>query len=501
MNNSIFFHSRSRVGTLLFVGFLIAMAFSAGCTTPTLPDPEPLPGNLAVPVPESFRLSCGLPVWLLTSRQVPLVSLTLATRTGSSSDPDGKEGLTSLMATMLDEGAGNRGPLEIAEELEFLGASLDVSTGKEVLRVSLDMLKRNLAPALDILSDVILRPRFEPQEWDRVKALALNDLAQRRENPSQVARIVSERVFYGESHPFGHPTDGYEESVKTIRLEDVKKAYSDSVRPENAVLVVVGDLSRKELEEGLEERFGGWRGGDASRRSPPAPPVPERSARLIIVDKPGVSQTAIRILLPCPPRSSPQIAPLTLANTVLGGTFTSRLVSNLREKNGYTYGARSALALRSWPSHLVAGSSVYTEKTVPALVELCREFRAMETGNITEDEFRKVRSTHWRRAVEALESQRSMLGLYVLSAALEFPPDERKQFHQWVQKASLEEVSEAARKIFHWHRATIVLVGDWKSIEEQLAELRAHPRKDLAGMPCTLPEVELRGRDGQRLEE
>ena len=125
----------------------------------------------------------------------------------------------------------------------------------------------------------------------------------------------------------------------------------------------------------------------------------------------------------------------------------------------------------------------------------------METGNITEDEFRKVRSTHWRRAVEALESQRSMLGLYVLSAALEFPPDERKQFHQWVQKASLEEVSEAARKIFHWHRATIVLVGDWKSIEEQLAEFRAHPRKDLAGMPCTLPEVELRGRDGQRLEE
>jgi len=469
-----------------------------------IPDPEPLSDDLDVPVPETFQLPGGLPVWLLTSRQVPLISLTLAIRTGSASDPDGKEGLTSLMATMLDEGAANRGPLEIAEELDFLGASLDISTGKEVVQLSLDMLKRNLAPSLDILSDVVLRPRFEPREWDRVKALALNNLIQRREDPSQVARMVSERAFYGESHPFGHPTDGYEESVKTIRLEDVKKAYTDSVRPEDAVLVVVGDTSRKELEEQLASRFGSWKGGGSSRRSPPLPPTPEeptrgRAARLIIVDKPGVSQTAIRILLACPPLSSPEIAPLSLANTVLGGTFTSRLVTNLREKNGYTYGARSVIAQRSLPSHLVTGSAVYTDKTVPALVELCREFRAMETGNITADEFHKVRSTHWRRTVEALQSQKNTLGLYVLSAALGFPPVERKQFHQRVQKASLEEVSEAAREIFHWEPATIVLVGDRKAIEQQLAELEAHPQKDLAGSPCTLPEVELRGREGQRL--
>jgi zinc protease len=475
------------------------MALSAGCSAPTIPDPEPLSGDLDVPLPETFQLAGGLSVWLVTSRQVPMVSLTLATRTGSASDPDGLEGLTSLMATMLDEGAGERGPLEIAEELDFLGASLHIGTGKEVVQVSLDVLKRNLGPALDILSDVVLRPRFDSGEWDRVKALALNNLTQRREDPSQVARVVSERAFYGEAHPFGHPSAGYEESVKTIRLVDIQKAYKDSVRPENSVLVVVGDISRKKLEEQLEGRFGSWKGVGTRPQSPPSPPVPEKAAQLIIVDKPGVSQTAIRILLACPPWSSPEIAPLSLANTALGGTFTSRLVSNLREKNGYTYGARSVIAQRSSPSHLVAASSVYTEKTAAALVEFCREFRAMKTGNITGDEFRKVRATHWRRTVEALQSQNRMLGLYALSAALGFPPDERRQFHQRLQHTSLQDVSQAARETFDWDPATIVLVGDRKAIEQQLAELEAHPEKDREGNPCTLPEVQLRGREGERL--
>jgi zinc protease len=487
-------HRRLLVPPALAVAALVTLN---GCETAPRAAPAPT-ASFSVPVPESFRLANGLSVWLVPSKEVPLVHVSLVLPGGSSLDPRGKEGLAALTAEMLDEGAGKRGPLEIADEVDFLGAELTVATQKEFLEVTLAALRRNLDASLDILADVVLRPAFSPGEWERVKSLALNDLAQRREEARDVARVVSERVFYGDDHPYGHPVDGYEASAKAIGLDDLKQFYAANVRPERAVLIAVGDISLDELRPRIESRFGGWKAQAAASVAAPAPAAPAAVTRLVVIDKPDAPQTEIRVLVPAPEFSSPRIAPLSLANTVLGGTFTSRLVTNLRERNGFTYGASSLVALRSRPSHVVAGSAVYGDKTGPALVELCREVHAMETGNLEPDEIAKSRSTQRIRLVESLEAQDSTADLFVLSAALGNEPGERRKYFERLEGTATEEIVAQCRDVYRWERATIVLVGDKKAIESQLAELRAKPPADLAGKPFTLPEPELRGREGEK---
>ncbi len=453
------------------------------------------------PVPASFQLKNGLRVWLISSKMVPLVNLSLVIRSGSSWDPPGKEGLAALTADMLDEGAGKRGPLEIADEIDFLGAELSVDAQKEHIAISLEVLRRNLDPALEIFADLALRPAFSPGEWERVKDLALNDIVQRREEPREVARVVAERVFYGDDHPYGHPVDGYEASAKKIDLQDVKEFYASSGRPDRAVLLAAGDITLEELRERVESRFGSWKADGpppAAARKPSGAPAAS-PGRLVVVDKPGAPQTEMRIVLPGPDFASPSVAPLTLANTILGGTFTSRLVTNLRERNGFTYGASSMMALRGLPSHVVAGSAVHSDKTGPALGEFCREIRAMETGKLGPEELAKSRSTHGSRLVEALEAQDSTLGVYLLSASLGSNPDERREYFRRLGSASAEDIARECRNAYRWDRATIVLVGDRKTIEAQLADLKATPPLDLEGKPCSFPPPELRGREGEPL--
>jgi len=481
----------------------------SGCmgSEPRVPDlpvpesPQDTFGKFEAPVPESFQLANGLPVWLLSSEGVPLVTLGFIIRSGSTADPPGKEGLSALTASMLDEGAGKRGSLELAEEIDFLGAELAIDTEKEYNQVSMEVLQRNLDPALDILADLLMRPRFEEKEWERVKTLWLNDLAQRREDPREVARVVSERVFYLDANPFGHPFDGYEATVKSIELDDIKAFYRSTVRPDNCLLIVVGNIGVEDLRARLEKRFSGW----SVEGSPPGPARPELMTasgepRLVIVDKPGAPQTVVRILLPGPAFSSPQLAPLSLANIVFGGSFTSRLVTNLRERNKFTYGASSVLSPRSVTGHLTAGSAVYSEKTGPALVEFCREFHAMERGKLTRDEVQKVRSTQLSHLFEALGTQNGTLRIYTTSGALRSPPQERREFYRKAQSLTGEEISLQAQKTIQWGRSSIVLVGDRKAIEGQLGELMAHPPGNLEGKPFTLPKLEIRGRDGERLE-
>jgi predicted Zn-dependent peptidase len=448
------------------------------------------------PVPETFRLENGLEVRLLAQKKVPIVHLRLLVRAGSAADPEGKAGLAALAAAMLDEGAGERRAIELADEIEVLGAELSTGADQDFTSVSLAVLRRNLEPALDIFRDVILKPRFEEKDWQRVKGLWLNDLEQRREEPLQVARLVADRVLFGDGHPYAHPTDGYIPSVNAVELAEVKAFWKTYVRPDNAVLLCAGDISRDELEAGLEKRLGSW---SAEGQGPPAPasvaPVKTQGLRLVVVDKPGAAQTVVRILLPAPSPFAPERAPLTLANSIFGGTFTSRLQMNLREKHQLTYGAGSGLASRRGPSYLAAQSAVKADRTGAALVEFCREFTAMETGEVSEDELQKALATHRIRAIESLATLEGMLGFFEWSAASGRPPDEPRTFHVRTQGEGREGIARECRRTFLWSQAVVVLVGDAALIKKQV------PEANRAFEPCRLPpEPEVRDRDGNRAE-
>ena len=442
-----------------------------------------------VPVPGLFRLENGLEVWHLESSRVPVVEVAVVVRGGASLDPAGKAGLAALTLTMLDEGAGERTALELADEIDFLGATLETGAERDESTVRLRCLARNLDDAVAILSDVVLRPRFAPEEWDRVKALWLNDLVQRREQPTIVARVVADRFFYGDDHPYGRPIDGFEPDVASIEHVEVESFYRKLFDPRRAVVVCVGDVSRSELAASLERHLGAWKGADAEPiEAPLAPAVSPATRRVIVVDKPDAPQTVIRIQLPAPSRFTKELAPLELANIVFGSSFTSRLSMNLREKNKFTYGAGSGLANRTGGSYLVAQSSVYSQSTGPALRELCKEFRRMGSDEgLTEYEETKARATYRNRLVETLEAAAGTLDVYIEAAAAAKPPITPRQYFGRVTAQTAEEVVDACRRVFRWEHALIVLVGDRALVEKQLAELEGE---------CGLPEAVVVDRDG-----
>lgn len=475
-----------------------------GCTEPQ-PSKRSAPTVLAndsrveVPVPTSFQLPNGIEVWSSSSHQVPLVTLSVIARVGSIADPPGREGTAQLMVDMLDEGAGARSSVQIAEEIDFLGSDLSLTCQKEYIEVSLTVLKKNLDEALDIVADIVQRPTFDKKEWDRVHTLDVNEVAQRQEEPTAVARVVSERAFYGDAHPFSHPPSGYLRSVKGIRLEDVQGFYAEHIGPAVTSIVAAGDIQAQELKERLAPRFGQWRSPAKLPTSPP--PRREAGPRLVVVDKPDAPQTVIYVLVPAPRYVDPDVPALSLANMIFGGTFTSRLVTNLRETNKFTYGASSAMAARSVPSHLAVGTSVHAVKTGAALTEIWREFRAIETGSISSEELAKSRATQAGRTVEALETQASTLGLFRFPMVLGQPPDARRKLQEAMEKVTDAEVSAAAMRWLRWDGATVVLVGDEKLIRSELEALQVAPPTGPGGATLQLPEPQARGRDGEGLGE
>jgi predicted Zn-dependent peptidase len=472
-------------------------------TIPVTPiDPSP---GFDVPVPEVFLLRNSLPVRFVKTDHVPLVTIALIIPCGSASDPDGKEGLASLTASMLDEGAGPRVALDLAEEFEFLGASLSIDTERDYATISMQVLERNLSAAFDLFADVVIRPRFDDKEWARVKRLRLNSLHQRRENATSVARLVGNRLFYGAKHPYSHPSAGFVDSVEKIELDDVRAFWKSVAHPFWSTLLVTGDFETEKLKSLLDDTLGGWKSDGEFVGSPlmvgHATTAQARSkARLIVVDKPDAPQTVIRVYQVAPPFGVSEVAPLVLANTIVGGTFTSRLNSNLREDKKITYGARSFLHTPLFDlGHIVASTSVETDATAMGLAELHRELQAISTGELREGELGKARSSRWSRLVESMERQTSLLAIYETSVAARKPPEERRDFYGRLLRVTEKEVASACRKTYDWDRVLIVLVGDREKIVSALETLRdAEGAKKLDLAPgFRLPEPQFKDHEGR----
>ena len=460
---------------LLVLGGLLSVP---SCVSPRSELPSlPTPPAVVAPAPEIRELSNGVQLWHTRSQQVPMIALVTVVPYGAVNDPQGQSGLASLTAAMLDEGAGSHGALELADEIDYLGATLSTSSSMESSMVSLRVLRQKLEPALDLFADVLLRPRFDEKEWKRVKALRINELAQRGQSPGAVARLVGYRVFFGAGHPYGRPESGYRKNVEALTLEDVKQFYAGYWRPEGATIVSAGDITIDELKALFETRLGNWHGkGEppAARPTPapaPLPPEPRSRPNVVIVDKKGATQTYVRIVGPGIPRSDPDYTTLRLANVVFGGSFTSRLTQNLRETHGYTYGVRSDLTRYRGPGAFVAESSVQKDVTGESIGEFFNEYREIAAGGINEMELRKARATLTQSVVSSLETLSGTVGLFAALARSGLPPTDAERLLEEVERARQADLDKAAAAHIRIDPATIVLVGDRATIEKELGEL------------------------------
>lgn len=422
--------------------------------------------------PVKFALSNGLSVTFWHITELPMMAATMLIAGGSDTDGATKSGRAYLVADMLDEGAGQLDALQFADALDALGAHLDANVGYEFATVDLSVLSRNFEKAVGLMADAVIRPRLDDKEWQRVQSLHAADLKRQLDNPTAVAVNVAMRSFFGAAHPYGLPTDGTIASVESLTLDDIQSAHAGLYQPSRATLFVAGNLPQAQVTDILEEAFGAWKPSGAQ---PPASgeyaAASDRSLRVLIVDKPGAVQTVVRFVMPGPVYATPNRIELESLNTILGGSFTSRLNRNLREDKGYTYGARSAFAFGRSCGYFTAYSSVRADVTGPAIKEFLAEFAAIRKGDVSDDEATKARSTRRAAAIESLQGLRG-----VISAAVRLAQHDRPFTDLARDIAAYGEVTDArmnalANESIPLEKGVLVLVGDKSLIREHLADI------------------------------
>jgi len=342
----------------------------------TVPPEVGPPASMRILEAAEFNLSNGLRVVMVEKHDVPMVNVVLQVRGGAAAVPEGKAGLAALTADLLDEGAGGRSALEIAEAIETLGASISSSAGRDAATVRLGVVRPRLEEALDVFTDVVTDPSFPDSEIERVRTVQLTRILQGQSEPRVIADEAFSRVVFGDSHPYGPPVMGTKATVERLSKEDVLAFYDARYHAGNATLVVTGDVTRDDLEPLLEEAFGSWT-SRASSEAPSARAPGLAQTTIYVVDKPGAAQSEVRVGRVAVDRATDDYFALTVLNTVLGGSFTSRLNMKLREEKGFTYGARSAFAMRRQPGPFVAGAAVHTPATDSAVVEFLNEIARM----------------------------------------------------------------------------------------------------------------------------
>jgi predicted Zn-dependent peptidase len=452
-----------------FVGIAMGVCASVAVLAQQTPDrshpPQPgPPAALRLPAIQKQKLSNGLPVWIVELHEVPVVQVNLVVLSGTANDPPGKYGVASLAAAMLEEGAGTRSALEIADAVDYLGADLGEATTSDLSAVRLHVPVARLAEALPIMADVALRPTFPKDELDRQRQQRLTSLLQGRDDPPTISAVAFSRILYGKGHRYGTPQMGTAETIKTLSSDDLRGFYATAFRPENAVLLAVGDITAAQAVPLFEKNFGSWKasGTAATEKLPPTDEPPARQVYLI--DKPGAAQSQIRIGRIGVPRSTADYFPIQVLNTILGGSFTSRLNNNLREVHGYTYGAGSGFDMRASAGPFYATAGVQTDKTSEALKEFFVELNAI-LKPIPAEELARAKNYVALRYPSAFETTGDISRRLEDALVYNLPDDYFAKYVQSIQSVTAADVQRVAQKYIKPDHLAVVVVGDLKVIE------------------------------------
>jgi zinc protease len=416
-------------------------------------------------------LANGLTLILSERKTVPIVATSLVFRTGSDANPLDKPGLASFVAAMLDEGTATKNALQIADEVAVLGGSLGTSSSMDASTVTARALAKNFPALLNVVADVVLNPSFPAAEIERQRAQRLAQLVQQREDPASVAAVTLAAALYGPKHPYGYPEIGTEGSVKAITVADMQAFWKQNFVPNNAALIVAGDITMPELRALAEKAFGGWQRGTPAQPQLSAPQTTD--AKVVIVNKPG-PQTQVRVGTVGAPRSSPDFRPLQLMNVTLGGSFSSRINMNLREKNGYTYGASSAFDMRMSAGPFLAAAGVQTDKTAEALGEFFNEFEGI-LKTMPAAELEKTRNYVALSFPSEFETSRNLAQKLEELVVYNLPEDTFQNFVSAVEKVTADDVQKAAERYILPDRMAVVIVGDRAAIEPAIAALKLGP--------------------------
>ena len=428
--------------------------------------PAPLPPRpLNIPTPYETSLPNGLQLVVVEDKRLPLVSYRLAFRTGDAHDPSGLPGLTEMLTGMLTEGTESRTSRQIAEEIARIGATLTAGASADYTTVAASALAMYGDQILELMADVVLRPSFPEDELELSKQNTMEGLKQQRAQPSFLASEMVSRVLFGE-HPYSviSPTA---ESIEELTREKLVQFHRRAFVPNNAVLLIVGDVERAEVIERVTALFGAWAAGEPPASDFPAPPARhERS--IYLVDRPGSAQSNIVIANLGLTRTNPDYFPLLLMHTVLGANASSRLFMNLREEKGYTYGAYSSLDARRTAGSLRASAEVRTPVTGASLKEFFYELERVREERVSEKEIRDAKAYLTGVFPIRLETQEGLIDQLVQIKMYGLPPDYLEHYRERVNAVTAEEIQRVANLYVTPERAAVIIVCDAAAVMEQI---------------------------------
>lgn len=454
-----------------------------------LPDTGDAP-KLVLPAPQHAKLSNGIELVLLERHDLPLVEMTLQFKGGFSSDQGHLLGGTNFMLSMLKQGTQRLSADQLAERETLLGAKISADASLDTANLQLSALSENISDSMALLADVTRNPAFPETELQTLKRRWLSDLEQEKADPKGVAMRVLGQALFGRAHPYGVPLSGTgrAEDIQRIDRTVLQELHSQSIRPDNATLIVAGDLNMAQLKRLAEQHLGSWKAPAKPLARLQYPPSEARKARLFLVDQPGATQSTVIGARSWEELPLKQILATQLANDVLGGMFTSRLNMNLREDKHWSYGARSTPSEYAGPNMFYAMAMVQSDKTAPALSEMIKEFKAIRNERpATEDEYRKALASRTQKLPGTYETLETLMAAQATAIQLGRPDDYLQQYPELLKGVTLPEINDAAKNMFKDEDMIWLVVGDMSSLEDSLKALNLGPVVKLNGDGQELP--------------
>jgi zinc protease len=425
------------------------------------PPPPGPPVAAVLPTPVERTLPNGLRVIVAKSTALPMVTAELTVRSGAAADPAGKAGLAQLTASLLNKGAGRRSAAEVARDIEALGGSLEESAGWDGSRITLNVLAAELDKAAPILADVVRRPTLSQDELQRLRRQSLDDLKVNLQDPGELGRYAAAvAVFAGT--PYGHVLDGTPSSLARITRQDVQAFHAAHYRPDQAILVLTGDI---EPEQGFAlagKAFGDWR-KPAAPAPKPAVGTPRTRPQVVVIDLPGTGQASVGLAMPAIARKDARFFDAIVANATLGGGYSARLNQEIRIKRGLSYGAGSAIDARREIGPFVARAQTRNDATPEVAGLLLDQVRALGAAPAGKDEIDARKATltgSYGRDLETTQGLADTLSNYALQGV---PLGEIARYDRDVRAVTPEAAQRFAAQTLDPSKASVIVVGDAKS--------------------------------------
>ncbi len=462
-----------RVAATLALALAVAPAAAQVTTAPAMGAAP----SLTIPSLERTTLPNGLTVLVARNAEVPLVEARLLID-GGARIAGVPAGLATFTASLLTEGADGMSALQLAEEIAFLGASINAGAVWEQFGITVRAPKRTFNDAMALAAKVVLRPNFASADVNRMRELRLASFLQAKDQPGAVAQRVFYRNVYPASHPLHASITGDSASTAPLDSATVRAFWTRAANPARATLILAGDVTLAEARTWAAKHFGSWRAPAAPLRKPAAATVaaaPHRATRIILVDKPDAAQSVIFIGAPGVMKSSPDYAAIMVMNTIMGGSFSSRLNDLLREQLGYSYGANSGYSWSPVPGPFIASSQVRTNVTDSSLAVFFREFEKMRTAPVSDDELARGRNYLVLGALGDYETAGDIATAVTTSIVFNEPLTAVADDLKRINAVTAAAAQAAAQKHLDPRRLTVVIVGDIAKIRPGIEQLKLGP--------------------------